>query len=156
MTDIPAHTDTINIRYIEVYPAHPPRKGDPAYKYFNACKRRLKKAGLMKCAIDSPYHYGQMEVHHEKVEFSHIPDVDIDKFNRLYGLHLSDEEFVEYIESEGNAEVLCVLHHRGQEGVHSLPSPEWNIMRVAKNQKNILVAVSNSEIPVTRDKVKAQ
>ena len=102
----------------------------------------------MKCAIDSDYHFGQMEVHHSKVEFAHIPDVDIDKFNRLYGLRLNDTDFAKYIEEEGNAEVLCTLHHRGQEGVHSLPEPEWNALRVAKDPKQMIVAVSNSLIPV--------
>ena len=149
--DIAAHQSNVTIRYIERFPAHPPRKGDPAYKYFNACKRRLKKLGLMKCAIDSDSHYGQMEVHHSKVEFSHIPDVDIDKFNRLYGLHLDDAGFTKYIEEEGNAEVLCTEHHRGTTGVHSLPSPEWLAMRVAKNNDPIVIVQSNNLIPLTKE-----
>lgn len=148
----PAHEETVTVRFIERWPEHEPRKKDPYYKYFTAAKKRMKKLGLYKCNIDSKYHYGQLEAHHVKIEFAHLNDVDVDKFNRAYGLHLNDEDFKRYVEEEGNLEILCELHHRGQEGIHSLPSPEWNAIRVAKEGTEVITAISNSEIPVIKEK----
>jgi hypothetical protein len=146
MTD--AHESTVTIRFIERWPAHDPRRKDPHYHLFEEAKRRLKRQGLLKCQVDSDYHYGQIELHHDKVEFAHINDIDLAKFNEAYGLHLSDEEFQAYVEQEGNLEPLCTLHHRGQEGVHSLPQPEWQVLRVSKDPKHTITALSNSEIGV--------
>lgn len=157
MADItPAHDETVTIRFIEHWPPHAPRKGDPHYAAFNAAKRRMKALGLYKCNVLSDYHYGQLEAHHSLVEFAHIEDVDVQKFDELYGLHLDDEGFKNYIESPAGLEILCELHHRGQEGVHSLPEPEWNALRVAKDGDNIVSVQSNSEIPVVMDKTKSK
>lgn len=150
MAVTPAHEQEITIRLIERWPDHEPRKDDPHYKYFRAAKARLKRQGLLKCQVDSDYHAGNVELHHVLVEFAHANDVDVEKFNRLYGLHLDDESFRRYIEEEGNLEPLCTLHHRGQEGVHSLPEPEWHVLRVSKNPREVIRAVSNSGIPVQR------
>jgi hypothetical protein len=112
----------------------------------------MKKAGLLKCNVESDYHStGPIELHHDKVEFAHANDIDVEKFNRAYGLHLNDEEFKRYIEEEGNLEPLCTLHHRGQEGIHSLDTPTWNVLRTSKNPKEVVEAVSNNEIPVVRE-----
>lgn len=146
MTD--AHEQVVTVRFIERWPAHEPREKDPHYHLFNQARARLKKQGLLKCVVESDYHYGQIELHHSKVEFAHVNDIDLDKFNHLYGLNLSDEEFQAYVEQEGNLEPLCVLHHRGQEGVHSLPEPEWNTLRAAKDPHSMIVAQSNSLIGV--------
>lgn len=154
MSDTPAHDQTVNIRFIEHWPAHEPRESDPHYRAFNAAKRRMKRLGLYKCNVLSNYHYGELEAHHSLVEFAHIEDVDISKFNELYGLHLNDDEFKDYIESPAGLEILCELHHRGQEGVHSLPEPEWNALRVSKDNSNIVSVQSNSEIPVLMPKMR--
>lgn len=106
MTD--AHKQKITLRFIECWPSHEPRKKDPNYHYFREAKARLKRQGLLKCVVDAPFHHGPIELHHSKVEFAHINDVDVDKFNELYGLHLTDKEFQIYIESEGNLEPLCL------------------------------------------------
>lgn len=147
-----AHSKNVTVRFIERYPAHEPRKNDPHYKYFNAAKRRMKKAGLLKCNVQSKFHYGLIELHHDKVEFAHINDIDETKFNELYGLHLDDEQFQIYVESEGNLEPLCTEHHRGTTGVHSLPEPEWNTLRASKDDREILMAQLNNQIPVVRNK----
>jgi hypothetical protein len=149
MTD--AHEQEVTIRLIERWPAHEPREKDPNYHLFAQAKERLKRQGLLKCVVDSDYHYGQIELHHSKVEFAHINDIDLDKFNEAYGLHLTDEAFQEYVEQEGNLEPLCTLHHRGQEGIHSLPEPEWNVLRTSKDPKHVITALQNTEIGVQVD-----
>ncbi len=146
MTD--AHEAKVTIRLIERWPAHEPREKDPHYKLFHRAKERLKRQGLLVCHVSSDYHVGQIELHHQKIEFAHLNDIDLDKFNEAYGLHLTDEAFQEYVEQEGNLEALCILHHRGQEGVHSLPEPEWNVLRTSKDPKNTITALSNTGIPV--------
>jgi hypothetical protein len=143
-----AHRQVVTIRFIESWPAHEPRESDPNYHLFAAAKRRLERQGLLVCQVESDYHYGLIELHHDKVEYAHIGDIDLDKFNHAYGLNLTDEEFQAYVEGEGNLEPLCTLHHRGQEGIHSLPAPQWNVLRTAKDPRNVLLAQSNSGVPV--------
>ena len=149
MTD--AHHQEVTVRYIESWPAHEPRTSDPHYALFHLAKRRLKKAGLLKCNVTSDYHYGVIELHHDKVEYAHINDIDLGKFNEAYGLNLDDEQFQEYVEQEGNLEPLCTLHHRGQEGIHSLPTPTWNVLRTSKDPKHVITALQNTEIGVQKD-----
>ena len=151
-----AHEQEVTIRLIVRWPAHEPRSSDPNYSLFHKAKARMKAAGLLKCNVESDYHSdGPIELHHSKVEFAHANDIDVDKFNHAYGLHLSDEDFKRYIEEEGNLEPLCTLHHRGQEGIHSLDEPTWNVLRTATDPKHVVEAVSNNEIPVMPTKPSA-
>lgn len=145
-----AHQQEVTIRFIERWPAHEPRKSDPYYRYFAKAKARLKAQGLLKCNVLSDYHEGPIELHHSVIEFAHLNDVDITKLNALFGLSLDDESFRVWAEGPGNLEPLCRLHHRGQEGVHSLPEPEWNTLRVAKNPHEMIVAQTNTLIPVIK------
>ena len=152
MTEVKAHTKNVTIRFIESYPEHPTRATDPHYAAFSAAKRRMKALGLYKCAVKSNYHWGILEAHHEKLEYSHINQTDIKKFDELYGLTLDDKQFVDFIEGPGNLEVLCQLHHVGQEGVHSLTQPLWNALRVAKDGENIVSVISNNDVPLIKEK----
>jgi hypothetical protein len=152
------HEQLVTIRFIERWPAHEPRENDPNYHFFREAKARLKKAGLLKCVVDSDYHEGPVELHHSVVEFAHINDVSVDRLNAAYGLHLTDEQFQEFVEGVpavnehgeqvNSLEPLCRLHHRGTEGIHSLPTPEWAVLRVAKPGRQIAMARSNTGVPV--------
>jgi hypothetical protein len=131
---VDAHEQGLTLHMLCFYPEHSARARDPHYPFFNAAKRRLKAAGLLKCVLRSAQHSGVIELHHDKVEFALQHGVDLDKFNEFYGLHLVDEEaFLRFIEEEGNLEPLCTLHHRGILGVHSLGVPQWNALRVWKD-----------------------
>lgn len=130
MTD--AHDQHETLHFLCHYPEHAPREQDPNYHLFNEARRRMKAAGLLKCVIEGCTYPGPIELHHAKIEFSLSSGVDLDKFNRLYGLHLSDEEFARYVEQEGNLEALCAVHHRTHMGVHALPGPLWAAIRVWK------------------------
>jgi len=147
-----AHEAEINIRFIERWPDHEPREGDPNYKIFRKTRARMKEQGLLKCNVESSYHKGQIELHHDKIEFAHTNDIDVEKFERVWGIHLamSEEEFKRYVEGPGNLEPLCALHHRGQEGIHSLPSPEWNVLRTAKEPQNVFIVQRNTGIGVVK------
>ncbi len=128
MTD--AHDQRTTIHLLEHIPQHEPRQSDPHYHLFNEAKRRMRAAGLLKCAIAGCTYPGPIELHHSKIEFSLQGGVDLDKFNRFYGLHLGSTAFADYIEGEGNLEPLCPTHHRTRLGVHELPEPFWQAIRV--------------------------
>lgn len=129
-----AHVEHVRMLMALAYPEHDPREHDPHYHFFNAARRRMKEKGLLVCAIKTPIHSpGPIELHHDKVEYSLQNGIDLDKFNELYGLHLDDEGFKQFIEEEGNLEPLCALHHRGAIGVHSMLAPQWNAYRVWKD-----------------------
>src|SRR5205807_103971 len=69
----------------------------------------------------------QIELHHSTVEFSLANGVDVSRFEELYpefGIG-TDEQFLEFVEGEGNLTPLCKLHHTGILGVHCLPYPVW-------------------------------
>lgn len=127
-----AHDQFLSSRLIEHVPYHEPRETDPHYKLFNAAKRRMKRQGLLVCAIDGCTFPGPIELHHYKVEYAFQGGVDLAKFNRYYGLHLDDDAFRDYIEGEGNLEPLCPMHHRTNLGVHRMPEPLWSVLRVWK------------------------
>ena len=130
MDNIPAHDENLEVHYLLHYPEHSPRENDPHYHLFVAAKKRIKDNGLWKCAVINCKSTSPLNLHHSLIEFSFINGVDLAKFNEAYGLHLTDEEFQVYIESEGNLEVLCTEHHLGAVSVHVLPEPSWRAYRV--------------------------
>ncbi len=130
---VDAHDQKTTIHLLEHIPAHDARSDDPHYAVFEAAKARIKKLRLNVCAIPDCTFPGPMELHHDKVEFSEQNGIDLAKFNQFFGLHLTDdEEFKNFIEGPGNLEVLCPTHHRTRLGVHVLPGPFWNALRVWK------------------------
>ena len=122
----PAHQQRLTLHLLEFFPEHEPREHDAHYAAFNAMKRRAKAAGLDKCVVCGKV---PVEWHHTLVEFAFQNGVDVAKLDTAFGLHLTEEEFADWVESPGNAEPLCVAHHRGAEAVHSLPEPIWNAVR---------------------------
>lgn len=130
----PAHTQTITLHITESYPAHLPREEDPHYVYFHAAHKRLKALGAMKCWICGTTE--NIELHHSTVEFALANGVDITEFETLYpefGI-TTDEQFLEWVEGEGNLLCLCLAHHRSILGIHSLPYPNWLPQRFWKHE----------------------
>lgn len=126
MSDLtPAHDQKLTIRLVEHIPPHGPRG-----RAFEQAKKRMKALGLDKCVIEGCDTGAQIEYHHTIIEHAWQGGVDVDKLNKAYGLHLTDEEFAAWVQSPGNLEPLCSVHHRTQIGVHALPEPLWNLVRV--------------------------
>jgi len=129
-----AHDQNMTFSILAHIPEHDPREEDPNYKYFNAAKKKIKAAGLWKCAINDDLCGGQMELHHTHIEFSQIPNADKAKVEEYFGLHFTDNnEFQVWLESPGNLEVLCTNHHRTHYGIHTLPHALWESLRFRKN-----------------------
>ena len=122
---VAAHDQTVTVRLVEHIPPHGPRGAA-----FERAKRRMKALGLVRCAIQGCDTGAPIEYHHSIVEHAWQEGVDVDTLNRQYGLHLSDADFAAWCQSPGNLEALCVVHHRTQLGVHSLPEPLWNLVRI--------------------------
>lgn len=121
----PAHDQKVTIHLVEHIPAHGPRGAA-----FEAAKRRMEQLGLNKCVIEGCDTRASVEYHHTYVENSLQGGVDVDKLNRAFGLHLTDDQFKAWVQSPGNLEPLCSTHHRTQLGIHVLPEPLWNAVRV--------------------------
>ena len=132
------------------YPSHGPRESDPHYKVFNAARRHLIvtlgvgcwiggatrseiKAGL---PADHRCHGAkQLEAHHEVAEFAGLNEVDWHKVAADFpdtAIH-SDEDFLNFAESEGGLTILCDVHHRGPfHGIHAITYPVWKLDRIAR------------------------
>lgn len=125
-----AHDQALTLHLMTHVPEHEPRTTDPHYHLFVQAKARLRRQGLLKCVIGDDYCQGPIELHHSHIEFSQTGGVDLGKVNRQLGLHLdSDEAFQEWVESPGNLEPLCAVHHRTHYGIHVIPGPLWEPLR---------------------------
>ncbi len=128
-----AHDQRMTVHILTQIPEHEPVPGDPHYDLFQKAKVRLKRQGLWKCAINDDYCGGDIEMHHTHIESANISFEDLHKVNEAFGLHLDDDAaFADWIESPGNLEALCVVHHRTHYGVHVLPHPLWEPLRYRK------------------------
>lgn len=127
------HTETERLAY--TYPAHAPRERDPHYRIFNATRRRLEKLGALRCWVHNADCAGGIELHHSLVEFSLSSIVDARVFAEAYPeFHVTDDEsFLAWVEGEGNLLPLCVMHHRGVLGIHSIHYPAWVVQRVMRS-----------------------
>lgn len=133
--EVAAHDTPVTRSYTIHYPAHPPRKGDPHYKDFNAYHRRTRATA--KCAIgehrdDFSECSGQLELHHAHVEFSLQNGVDLAWLERDYP-GISDPDAVgAWVESGDNFEWLCEAHHRGHGGVHVAAASDFEAERYVR------------------------
>lgn len=131
---IAAHDQKTTLHIVEHYPAHEPRASDPHYHFFNEARARLKKLGKLHCWVNNADCAGQIELHHSLVEFALANAIDLSRFEELYpefGVK-SDDDFLRFIEQEGNLTPLCKIHHTGIYGVHCLPYPIWLPQRMQK------------------------
>lgn len=100
---VPAHDQTVTIRLVEHIPPHGPRG-----VAFRRAKRRMKKLGLTNCVVTGCTTGAPIEYHHDKAEHAWQNGVSIRKLNKLYGLHLTRDEFADWVQSPGNLEPLCL------------------------------------------------
>jgi len=128
-----AHDQRLTVHILTHVPEHQPRETDPHYHLFIQAKARMKRQGIWRCAINDDYCGGNIELHHSHIEFSQVGAADLDKVNVAFGLNLqTDDAFQNWIESPGNLEALCEVHHRTHYGVHVLPGPLWEPLRYRK------------------------
>jgi hypothetical protein len=131
-----AHTVTEHLTLAYAYPAHEARRSDPHNAVFAATKKRLRALGHWQCWINNAdCGGGPLECHHSLVEMSLAQIVDEAHFRQLYpefNLGQSDEDFLNWIQSEGNMTILCPMHHRGILGIHTIHYSAWIVQRFMK------------------------
>lgn len=129
------HTQLDTNSYHVHYPEHGSRADDPYYHLFDAVRRQYRttavcwyghKIGTVtRCC-------GPLELHHWVLEQAMINEVDL----RLIGLDFPDagantDEIDHWVESHyaedgsGALVFMCVLHHRGEAGVHTVDYANW-------------------------------
>jgi hypothetical protein len=122
------HAQRTTHSYTVVYPDHPPRKGDPHYKDFNAYRRRTKSTAICAFAArtgDESECAGGLELHHSHIEFSLQNGVDLARLERDYPGISNPDEVGAWVESAQNLVWYCAKHHRGLGGVHNASSADF-------------------------------
>jgi hypothetical protein len=133
---VEAHDQLITHRYVIHYPAHEPRKHDPNYRDFNAYRRRTAKSAV--CLVgkhrqDFSECFGRLELHHTHIEFALLNSVDL-KWLEIDYPGVSDPRIIgAWVNSAQNLDWLCVWHHRGTGGIHSLAASDFEAERYIRN-----------------------
>ena len=128
----PAHTSRVTHRYTVHYPAHGPRRGDPHYRDFAAYRRRTHSTARCYVAVKAGPGgeaaagcAGGLELHHAHIEFALQNGVDLAALDHDYP-GVSDPDHVgAWVESAANLRWLCIWHHRGLGGAHTLTHADW-------------------------------
>lgn len=150
------HLERRTLHEVVAYPPHAPREQDVHYKVFHHAQHHLIhvlgagcwiggatleqiKAGLPaghRCAGAI-----QLEAHHAIAEFAGLSEIDWRKVAKDFpqaDLH-SDEDFLNYAESEAGLLILCDLHHRhAARGIHAVTYPAWLLDRYADDDFEFL------------------
>jgi hypothetical protein len=130
---IPAHTQLVAHRYIINYPEHGPREGDPSYADFHAYKRHRRENGTYICDFAVEHRNGDtsecdmskpLECHHAHIEFAMMNAVDLSLLEKDYP-GVSSMGVGKWVESAANLQLLCVVHHRTDNGVHKVSYSDY-------------------------------
>lgn len=138
----PAHDQTVSHRYVVHYPAHEPRAEDPNYKDFEAFHKAHRatarcaiglKVGFSECADVHgkpcpPPESGEqpgLELHHAHIEFALQNAVELSALEKDYPGVSNPDEVGAWVESGANFEWLCVRHHRGPAGAHTITASDF-------------------------------
>lgn len=140
MTD--AHDQTESHRYLIHFPAHPARKDDPHYIDFDHYHRATRATarcyvGLRvgfdecrdaqghACTIDDNGEQSGLELHHAHIEFSLQNGVGLKALEVDYPGISNPDEVGAWVETAANFRWLCVWHHRGMGGAHTLTHSDY-------------------------------
>lgn len=119
---VPAHDQFETLREVIHYEDHDKRTESSE---FRAVKKKIH-AAKTPCFINNGYCEGQLEVHHDIIEYSASSEVDWDK------VHVDHPEFTD-VDSEYQMMVLCKKHHTGVgTGKHRISNPAWILQKYLK------------------------
>jgi hypothetical protein len=141
--EVAAHDAVQHHSYLVHFPPHPPREGDPHYVDFDHYHRKTRKTA--RCYVGERIGFGEcrdqhgnpcpppadggeqpgLELHHAHVEFALQQGVSLAALEKDYP-GISDPDAVgAWVESAANFRWLCVHHHRGPAGAHSIAHADW-------------------------------
>lgn len=131
---VAAHAQSETHRYQVHFPEHGPRESDPHKSDFDEYKRRRKKAGTWYCDFAHTYRDDTtecdlthpLECHHAVIEFALANGVDLARLEKWYP-GVSSMGIGKWIDDAAGANLvlLCVWHHRGHGGVHTLSASDY-------------------------------
>lgn len=142
--EVAAHDGVQHHRpYFVHFPPHPAREDDPHYIDFNHYHRKTRatarcyigeRVGFDACAdaqgnpCPPPADGGEqagLELHHAHIEFALQEGISLEALEVDYP-GVSDAWNVgAWVESATNLRWLCVRHHRGEAGAHSVSHSDW-------------------------------
>lgn len=137
-----AHDQTVSHSYLIHFPAHPARVDDPHYKDFDHYHRKTRPTARCyigerigfghcrdaqgnKCSISPSGRQSGLELHHAHVEFALQNGVSLRALEKDYKGISNKDEVGAWVESAKNFRWLCVYHHRGPGGAHTLTHSDW-------------------------------
>lgn len=151
-----AHFERRTLHEVVAYPPHEPREQDVHYKVFHHAQHQLIHILGAPCWIGGatlaqikdglPKRHRcmgakQLEAHHSIAEFAGLNEIDwlkVAKDFPLADIH-SNEDFLNFAESEGGLMILCDKHHRSSSrGIHSITYPSWLLNRYANDEWEFL------------------
>lgn len=139
---VAAHEARQTHSYWVHFPEHPARASDPHYVDFNAFHRKTrptarcyigerigfgecKDAQGQPCVIDADGQQSGLEVHHSHIEFAVANGVSLTALEVDYPGVSNPDEVGAWIESAENLRWVCVRHHRGEAGAHSVAHADY-------------------------------
>ncbi len=131
---VAAHSQLVTHSYFINYPEHGPRETDPYYADFHAYKALRRKAGTYVCDFAVEHRAGDfsecsppdvpLECHHRHIEFAMMNGVDLTLLEPDYP-GVSAMGIGKWVESAANLMLLCVVHHRTDNGVHKVSASDY-------------------------------
>jgi hypothetical protein len=116
---VPAHDQFQTLKTVTHYEDHEERSESAE---FRAVKKKLHAEGVG-CWIGNGRCEGDLEVHHNVVEYSAMTEVDWDKVK-------ADHPNITTPEDIDGMMVLCAKHHRGiGTGIHATDYPTWELQK---------------------------
>lgn len=142
MTTTPAHDQHFAHAYWVHFPPHPARKDDPHYTDFDHFHRKTRPTARCyvgerigfdeccdaqgaACVIDAKGEQSGLELHHAHIEFALQNGVDLAALERDYPGISNPDEVGAWVETDVNFRWLCVRHHRGPAGAHTITHSDW-------------------------------
>lgn len=118
---VPAHDDIRKLVEVIHYEDHESRTESAEFK---RVKQHFHETGA-KCWIDNGYCEGQIEIHHNVIEYSAATEVDWEKVKAVHGF--------DHVDDEKQMLPLCEKHHRGiGTGIHMITYPAWQLQKYIK------------------------
>lgn len=127
MPDVPAHLQRVSHSYTIAYAEHEPRADDPHKADFEEWKRRRRATNTYYCDFAFEHRQGDysecdltkpLEAHHNIVELAMINNVDLTLLEKDFP-GISSASIGAWIDSDKNLVLLCCVHHRAHQGIHS-------------------------------------
>jgi hypothetical protein len=119
MKFVPEHDEIKQLSELAHYEAHPERTES---KLFKQVKEHMHKENIP-CFINNKYCEGDVEIHHNIIEYSAASAVDWDKVKQDH------PEFTD-VDQRYQMIALCSKHHRGKyTGIHNVTYPIWILQK---------------------------